>query len=174
VQAPLFLAVLALVTLIIFRLRQEPGRPSLLRGFTLVAIGSLGFWFFTAPDPRFLGATVWILGISLTALAIPPRASRARIGALVLFWLTPIYGLIRVGYEAVRVPPEYLTQPVPNVLMRTKQTTSGLKVLVPVTGNQCWDAPLPCTPYFRPQLRQLGSGLGDGFWLDESAGRASE
>ncbi len=174
VQAPLFLAVLALVARMIVRPTQEPGRAFLLRGFVLVAIGSLGFWFFTAPDPRFLGAIIWILAISLTALAFPPRAARARIGVLILFWLMPIYGLILVGYDMVRVPPGHLMQPVPNVPMRTRQTTSGLIVLVPVTGNQCWDAPLPCTPYFRPQLRLLGPGQGDGFWLDESAGRESD
>ncbi len=174
VQMPLFLAVLALVARMIVGSRQEPGKVFLLRGFVMVAIGSLGFWFFTAPDPRFLGATVWILAISLTALAIPPRAARAWIGVLILFWLAPIYGLIRVGYDMVKVPPGHLMQPTPDVLMQTRQTTSGLNVLVPVTGNQCWDAPLPCTPYFRPQLRLLGSSLGDGFWLDESARRASD
>jgi hypothetical protein len=52
------------------------------------------------------------------------------------------------------------------------QTTSGLTVYVPVETNQCWDAPLPCSPYFLDtlHLRQPGE-LERGFASEES-GRA--
>jgi hypothetical protein len=31
-------------------------------------------------------------------------------------------------------------------------TNSGLSVSLPVKGDQCWGAQLPCTPYFYPNL----------------------
>jgi hypothetical protein len=34
-----------------------------------------------------------------------------------------------------------------------KKTLSGLSVYVPVEGEQCWDSPIPCTPYFNPTLK---------------------
>jgi hypothetical protein len=49
------------------------------------------------------------------------------------------------------------------------QTTSGLTINMPVETNQCWDAPLPCSPYFHDtlHLRQAGK-LERGFASGES------
>jgi hypothetical protein len=57
--------------------------------------------------------------------------------------------------------PEWLF---PSVLVGTFQTHSGLLVQVPRKGDQCWDAPLPCTRYFNPNL-ELGDpqSLPSGF-----------
>ncbi len=33
----------------------------------------------------------------------------------------------------------------------------------PATGQQCWKAPLPCTPYLHKQVEQRGDSLKDGF-----------
>jgi hypothetical protein len=48
----------------------------------------------------------------------------------------------------------------------TYTTQSGLQVHVPVQGNRCWDAPLPCTPHPAPNLRLRSTDLGDGFAVD--------
>jgi len=53
-------------------------------------------------------------------------------------------------------------------------TGSGLTIYTPAQGDECWDAPLPCTPYFRPQLRLRGKSLSEGFYLDESTVRAPD
>src|SRR5439155_15277043 len=42
-------------------------------------------------------------------------------------------------------------QPVPRAVLTTRTTASGLAVYVPQKG-QCWDSPLPCTPYFDSRL----------------------
>jgi hypothetical protein len=34
----------------------------------------------------------------------------------------------------------------------TKSGKSGFEINVPVTGDQCWNIPLPCTPYFNESL----------------------
>ena len=46
-------------------------------------------------------------------------------------------------------------------------TRSGLRLYVPQEGDQCWDAPLPCTPYPNADLRLRRQGdLGSGFLLE--------
>ena len=62
----------------------------------------------------------------------------------------------------------------PNATLITRKTSSGLTIYVPVETNQCWDAPLPCTPYFLDSLhsRELGK-LESGF-AEEYTGEARE
>ena len=46
-------------------------------------------------------------------------------------------------------------------------TRSGLRIQVPVEGDQCWEAPLPCSPGCSPYLRLRSEGdLGQGFKED--------
>lgn len=56
---------------------------------------------------------------------------------------------------------------IPRVELKTFSTRSGLIVYVPENGNQCWDAPLPCTPYpdVNLRLRQKGN-MRYGFIID--------
>jgi len=43
-------------------------------------------------------------------------------------------------------------------------TTDSIIIIVPVESDQCWDAPLPCTPYFKNDLElRNNSSLKDGF-----------
>ena len=37
--------------------------------FLLPSVASLVFWFMTAPDPRFAGASFWVLGAGAVTLA---------------------------------------------------------------------------------------------------------
>src|SRR5260370_7912933 len=68
----------------------------------------------------------------LTAWAAPPR----------LFWIS--YFRPSVGVRTfLRLPEAKLTP---------HQSTSGLTINMPVETNQCWDAPLPCSPYFHDTL----------------------
>src|SRR5258708_11632061 len=80
----------------------------------------------------------------LTAWAAHPR----------LFWIS--YFRPSVGVRTfLRLPEPKLTP---------HQTTSGLTINMPVETNQCWDAPLPCSPYFHDTLHlrqaaELASGI---------------
>lgn len=60
----------------------------------------------------------------------------------------------------------------PHLIRRIKG--SGLIIYTPGAGDQCWDAPFPCTRYFRSELRLRGKSLSEDFYLDESAGRAPD
>jgi hypothetical protein len=94
--------------------------------------------------------------------------------ALAALFLSLIWCLISFGWKepiralrGVQEPP-----PLPRPALIVRRTLSGLAVYVPAQGNQCWDAPLPCTPYFDPSLRlRDASSLRWGF---TSEGRAAE
>ncbi len=50
------------------------------------------------------------------------------------------------------------------VPLDTKVTRSGLVVYIPKKEGQCWDSPLPCTPYFNDTLRLRKPGdMAKGF-----------
>lgn len=54
-------------------------------------------------------------------------------------------------------------KPIKTMALAEEVTSHGLKVHVPVKTDQCWDSPLPSTPYFNPALELRGNGLQSGF-----------
>lgn len=61
--------------------------------------------------------------------------------------------------------------PVQEVSLLKRVTSSGLSLFSPLGSDQCWDAPLPCTPQFDPHLGLRHPGdLGSGFIVGLSAG----
>jgi hypothetical protein len=60
--------------------------------------------------------------------------------------------------------PEHGFHPMPRSEVVTFVTDSGLELYVPKERGRCWDAPLPCTPYPKPDLRLRREGdLRSGF-----------
>jgi hypothetical protein len=58
--------------------------------------------------------------------------------------------------------------PAPVPAYTSRETDDGLVVYIPTNSEQCWNAPIPCTPsrYFRPDLQLREPGLLDkGFTL---------
>lgn len=115
---------------------------------------SILFWFFTAPDWRFLGSipqlflavTGWIL---FSSQAKMPERINMKLSQPI-FWLAPALLL-----ACVKLLPLNLTgwQAIPQAVLEKKVTRSGLSVWVPANGQtQCWDGPIPCTPYFNENL----------------------
>jgi hypothetical protein len=138
------------------------------------SVGGLIFWFFEAPAMRFGEPAIWTAGATLGTLAAlhflkrPGRIRMALAGLLLLtawaahprlFWIS--YFRPSVGVRTFLLLPEAKLTP--------HQTTSGLTINIPVETNQCWDASLPCSPYFHDtlHLRQAGK-LERGFASDES------
>jgi len=125
-----------------------------------VVIG-IAFWFFTAPDPRFVHALFWCLALSSALIFIryikPSLTRRSLAIILCIVFLTTNYFFIYELYKKRHILKEIsfsgwrVTRTVP---LSRKQTASGLVVYVPTQGYQCWDSPLPCTPYFNTDLRQ--------------------
>jgi len=173
-QVPLLISAIGLTTALIFRARENLC-PSLASLWLLVpSVAALIFWFFASPDLRFAQFAIWTLagvlgswGIAAAGLRLgAARSHRLALAAILalLFWCQISFGwqesLDSISASAPLAP----LQP---AAVLPRQTSSGFSVYVPAVGNQCWDAPLPCTPYFDESLRlRNGPSLRQGFLSD--------
>lgn len=133
----------------------------LLPGVPLVA--AFIFWFFTAPDPRFLGATVVLyFAWSLFVFSISVKSSverhvqnrklcRAGMNGVVMLGMFLLF--VRWSLLGVSAAQGWADLPVPE--REVQANRSGYKAFVPSKGAQCWDTDLPCAVMLDDGLRQL-------------------
>ena len=153
----------------------------------------LAFWFVMAPAVAFAGSAFWMLAAATMALAWPGVA-RWRVGlrrggwafaALTVAWLLvggkaacarrlaagegsgPALNHLFVNSQVFMGHRPYTRLvPAPSPEVERVVTDAGLTVYVPVEGDLCWDAPLPCAPRAPRALRLRSPGdLGSGFIL---------
>jgi hypothetical protein len=137
-------------------LRRFVGESRLNKAWPLGApiIAALAFWFFTAPDPRFLGAIVvlyfaWALYLLVSALNTQGFrfAGRELKGARTAIHLTVITGMVlcfaRWSIPGALHPQGWSLLPTPSREVRVNPL--GYKAFVPTTDTLCWDSELPCT-----------------------------
>lgn len=133
-------------------------------------VAAIAFLLATAPDiARFGGASLWIIAVvcATTWLGEQHAASpgkgfrKARSVAIVLSAaLVLIAAAKTVRY--LRLAGGFA--PIPQAELRTVRTDSGLSLHVPTDSDRAWDAPLPSTPYPKPQLALRRPGdLAAGF-----------
>ncbi|HEX2620258.1 MAG TPA: hypothetical protein VHL11_08930, partial [Phototrophicaceae bacterium] len=133
----------------------------------LSMLPGLLIWFTYAPDLRFGWQNLWIVAAWLGIISLwqIPRLKTS---------LRPITGVLVGGLTALvvlnlAVPASISPNAVvyPETPTQNFYTYHGLKVNVPVNNAQCWDAPLPCTPYpnYLVGLRQSGD-MRQGFKLE--------
>jgi hypothetical protein len=130
-------------------------------------------WFLSAPDPRFSGACFWMFGAGFAALAIDnlglksSRVTRILAYSVCLsffIYLFPSHDSLFIlpnqqGIHLNNFPkPEYSTVPINNLI----------NLNIPNGTDQCWDIPIPCTPYYRPTLKIRKNHLDSGFFLDDT------
>ncbi len=160
IQVPLAISLTGLAVAFVQRVRRK--RVSNCR-WLLILIPSLAgtvFWFLASPDPRFGQFAIWTTAGTLATWGIvsvngggPPGryVSTVLAGLLgLLLWCLISFGW-KQPYQSMLAAKALL--PLPKVSLTVRQTSSGLKVYLPLQGNQCWDAPLPCTPYPDDTLR---------------------
>jgi len=165
-QVPLAicLAGLAIALTLRFRGGAKPRPPCPQLSLLLPGLAGILFWFVASPDLRFAQFAIWTTAATFGAWGIvsldfqrPPSHTRPAHTGIVLaaLFLSLSWCLISLGWKeplralrGVQQPP-----PLPKPALVLKRTLSGLAVYVPAQGNQCWDAPLPCTPYFDESLR---------------------
>jgi hypothetical protein len=133
----------------------------LLLGVPLVT--AFVFWFFTAPDPRFLGATVVLYFVwSLFVFSISVKSSverrvqnlnlcRAAMNGLVMLGMLLLF--VRWSVLGVSAAQGWADLPVPE--REVQANRSGYTAFVPSKGAQCWDTELPCAVMLDDGLRQL-------------------
>jgi len=132
----------------------------------------------SAPDPRFLGAVLWIVLLGVVGLVFDgvliEQLTRLSKMLVLLSWIAVALCFARNGLALTHSTQGKLAESMAKPDLRRAITGSGLTIYTPAQGDECWDAPLPCTPYFRPQLKLRGKSLSEGFYLDESAVRAPD
>jgi hypothetical protein len=169
-QIPMLFALGGIVAALLARARSTAREKKRWLWLLLPAVAGLIFWFIESPDTRFGAAAIWTTGATLGALgmvAAPEisRLLRPRILAagilIAAAWCVFSYGW-QASYRPLESVHGFVRLPEAEVVPR--ETASGLIVYVPAAGSQCWDAPLPCTPYFDPTLQWRRPGrLRDGF-----------
>lgn len=174
-------------------LRRRPARMVEVYVLALPLLLSIVFWFVSAPDPRFAGASLWLLAfwtttvgwLSIGGVLVEKRAD------LLLLALVLVYGALQV-WKHPGTPGDKAAgfAPVPQGRLEEFVTDSGLKLYIPVSafqayelgwrwsrvfppesitdyaGNQAWDSKLPATMYPRPELELRGETLREGFRLN--------
>lgn len=146
-------SILLLFTLILRRIKAiGDAKNTWLMGIPIAT--SLVFWFFTAPDPRFLGAMVvlyfaWTLylfshsaanlvnryGVSLIASGRTTVHVVVVAGMVVLFARWSLSGISTLqGWGSL-----------PTAHRELRENPLGYKAFVPTAGTLCWDSELPCT-----------------------------
>jgi len=116
--------------------------------YAIVCAGlCLIYWFVSAPDVRFGSgylAVAGMLGLSFACASQFNQADVARrllLEAIAVSIVVGAVSLFRFGNTwTIKDRPSFETRIAPG----------GKSVAVPLEGDQCWDHPLPCTPYFRP------------------------
>ncbi|HYN80934.1 MAG TPA: hypothetical protein VES88_05480 [Gemmatimonadaceae bacterium] len=147
------------------RRRRRLTNPAAARAyiFLLPSVLFLAFWLFTAPAVRFAIGPLWVVAIGVLALSVAAsgdeRLNEVRLRKLVPAGLGVMLATACAVAlsEPVRRPSRRLVKPI--------TTLSGLSVYLPVSGDRCGDAPLPCSskpPDERLELRDRGT-LAKGF-----------
>jgi len=69
--------------------------------------------------------------------------------------------LAAFSYMGLKLPLASAWAIPPNIETRVLTTDSGLNLRIPIHGDACWLVPLPCTPYFDKNLKQLDIQLSE-------------
>jgi hypothetical protein len=178
-QIPLLISLAGLAVAVLRRFRGGTPRPECPWLWLLFpSLGGIVFWLIASPEPRFAQFAIWTAAATLgtwgiVCLNFERDHLRTRL-VLAALALSTIWCVISLGWKepiqalrGVQQPP-----PLPKVELIVRHTLSGLAVYVPAEGNQCWDAPLPCTPYFDESLRLRDPSSRR--WGFTSEGRAAE
>jgi len=170
------LVIFGTLFLVVSLLRHEPlrVRKSCFASPLLISFGALVFWLTAAPDPRFahgyllsLVSLVFCLGLFQIRFSELDKKVRGFLFALFVLAL-----FARSGIEMTPlVERVHLTEwpVIPEARVIRMETMEGLKIYTPAGGDQCWAAPMPCTPAFRRNLHvELSeAGMPKMFWFSE-------
>jgi hypothetical protein len=142
---------------------------------TVPVLLGLAFWFFTAPSPRFAQAVIWLFpmlgGYAVLTQLRPATEWRVHVYRILSWGMVNGAFMAYLMLRIERFVPAFDAgfAPLPHVATVEQPIVDGYYVYTPQTGEQCWSAALPCTPYYRPELRRRGPSLQDGFAIDADA-----
>ncbi len=159
------------------RSRGRQGKEGVRMDLFLTALAALNllFWFSTAPDLRFGDGFFWAwmgLGASMLFTSGIVRPNTAKL--LGILFVAQFFTSFRFDLVPGRLPASWPLGKMVSRPTRVVRIENGqkppLEVHVPSEGEQCGDAPLPCTPYPISELKAREPGSPHkGFWIDVSA-----
>jgi len=137
-----------------------PGSFAIGYAIAIACLGNL-FWFLGAPDPRFgigflLVLPALVIAVATRALATDGALLRLAVHRFLLMGFVFICVGVFLRYhrlDAWRAADSWPTTP--DVPVSQQEFGPALRVNVPVSGNQCWDAPRPCAPGRPPDAPPL-------------------
>lgn len=176
----LFSVGMVLIVLNLLLLLRKPTGPQYPRLYSLYIplVGALLFWFFTAPDFRFLGAIpvlfatlagllCWLRLDSLIVLTarivgLPHKRRQVLRHGFVAF----VIALICLYFYHPQSMTLRLAEPLPLAEVIQKTTNFGAVIGMPKNGL-CWDSALPCVRFVEDGLKLLNParGIGSGFTM---------
>jgi hypothetical protein len=139
--------------------------------FLIPSVAAVLLMIFTAPVPRFAGASIWVIAIGTMTLFLDQldrstaefrRSLRLAQGlGIALLCL----GLIKASRYTYGPSGESALAPTPVGEVTAMETASGLQVYI--ASEFAWDAPLPNSPDYRSDLSLIRDGdLGSGFKME--------
>ena len=115
------------------------------------------FWFFSAPDPRFVQSLILLLPIAIAVILVNMFEITGKlrngmlITALLIININTSWAIFE-GTQPLTEFPVHGFRPTRMVRLIKNTTSSGLDVFSPKKDDQCWDSELPCTPEFKDEL----------------------
>ena len=137
---------------------------------------TLLMWFFTAPNPRYLGSVTWLLPLA-PSLALIKGISLSGFAFVMLTFCVNYFalGTLRYNTEWSWKKPAPHSPEIPKVDLRQGENPFGVRLFYPRKGDQTFDAPLPSAKALHPTLKYLDEtrGLAGGFCDVRIEGRDS-
>jgi hypothetical protein len=125
----------------------------------LAILAGITLWFLIAPDGRFAEGYIRSLGVLFFSngfhrlSTLRPSTERISVLVLVIVIGLMIYPRANLYFDMMTRQTISFSYPsIPVIEVKENWTDEGVRVLSPVAGDQCWNAELPCTPYFDPRL----------------------
>ncbi|HEU4680061.1 MAG TPA: hypothetical protein VFS35_11105, partial [Terrimicrobiaceae bacterium] len=148
--------------------RRKELRPSLARLslITLPVLVSLLMWFFTAPDPRYLGSMTWLLPLAVP-LVIIGKSTLLPAALIVLTFCINHAALGNLRYNTEwawkKSAPGFPEIGKMDIL--ESNNPQGVFLRYPKEGDRPFDAPLPSAQAMHPTLNFLDKqkGMSGGF-----------
>ena len=134
-------------------------------GFTLL-------WFVTAPDARYFGPLAWLFAIAPALAWISRREPDGSIACGTILCLCAIaIGSLSWENRWIWITRERLLPKIPAVELQVATNRHGIAIWYAKEGNKAFDAPLPSSWGFTPDLCLLDAskGLSGGFKHMESS-----
>ncbi len=130
----------------------------------IISFSGIMFWFFTAPEPRYgygflFGFALLIFSYGFYAFKLPKYEEISKLAAVFLILL---FFLVQIVPLNVRIDKFFINSwgRLPEVEVKEEVTKEGIKINVPIEGDQCWYTELPATPNFNSDLKTILSRDG--------------